>query len=155
MHHSTDRITHTSLCYTSCEALAGMRNSSVSPPLRNQSDDPSYHEQTIYHGATSCSHTCIYSWTLHTSINVKVILNIQSLLTRNDLKHFKLVFLCLVFLYIKNRKTKPEDEKKVKVQSRTHCTIHPTHAPAWEEMITMELDEKKAPDESELPWKQN
>ncbi|XP_041364165.1 coiled-coil domain-containing protein 33-like, partial [Gigantopelta aegis] len=45
-------------------------------------------------------------------------------------------------------KTKSEDAKKVKVESRTHCTIHPTHAPAWEEMITMELDEKKAPDET-------
>ena len=31
MHHPTDRITHTSLCYTSRGALAGMRNNSMGP----------------------------------------------------------------------------------------------------------------------------
>ena len=31
MHHPTDRITHTSLCYTSRGALAGTRNSSMCP----------------------------------------------------------------------------------------------------------------------------
>ena len=32
MHHPTDRIAHTSLCYTSCGALAGTRNCSMGPP---------------------------------------------------------------------------------------------------------------------------
>ena len=36
MHHPTDRIyTYHSLCYTSCGALAGTRNSSIDPPRRN------------------------------------------------------------------------------------------------------------------------
>ena len=35
MHHSIDRIVHnTSLCYTSCGALAGMRNCLMDPPRR-------------------------------------------------------------------------------------------------------------------------
>ena len=32
LYHPTDRITHTTACYTSCGALARMRNSSMGPP---------------------------------------------------------------------------------------------------------------------------
>ena len=32
MHHPTDRIAHTTVCYTSRGALAGTRNSSMGPP---------------------------------------------------------------------------------------------------------------------------
>ena len=32
MHHPTDRIAHTTACYTILGALAGMRNSSMGPP---------------------------------------------------------------------------------------------------------------------------
>ena len=34
MHHPTDRIAHTTACYTSHGALVGMRNSSMDPPPR-------------------------------------------------------------------------------------------------------------------------
>ena len=33
MHHLTDRILYTTICYTSCGAPAGMRNSSMGPPI--------------------------------------------------------------------------------------------------------------------------
>ena len=32
VHHEEGKIAHTRLCYTSCGALAGMRNSSMGPP---------------------------------------------------------------------------------------------------------------------------
>ena len=55
MHHPTDRIAHTSLCYTSHGALAGARNSSMGPPWRI---DPTMHctmSEHSYHEAASRS----------------------------------------------------------------------------------------------------
>ena len=43
--------THHGLCYTSCGELVGIRKSSST--RRIWSDDPSYHERTLYHGTTS------------------------------------------------------------------------------------------------------
>ena len=39
--------TYHSLSYTSCGALAGTRNSSMVHPMKDRSDDPSHHEQTL------------------------------------------------------------------------------------------------------------
>ena len=44
--HRQDNTYH-SLCYTSRGALAGMRNSSMGPPMKDRSNDPSHHEQTL------------------------------------------------------------------------------------------------------------
>ena len=41
--------TYHGLCYTSRGALAGTINSS----MRDRSDEPSHHERTLYHGASS------------------------------------------------------------------------------------------------------
>ena len=52
--HRQDKTYH-NLCYTSCEALAGIRNSSMCPPWRI---DPTTHRtmsERYYHGATSHS----------------------------------------------------------------------------------------------------
>ena len=38
--------TYHGLCYTSRGALAGTRNSSMGPPMKDRSDDPSHHERT-------------------------------------------------------------------------------------------------------------
>ena len=43
-----ENSTYHSLCYTSRGGLAGST-------MRDRSDDPSHHERTFYHGATSCS----------------------------------------------------------------------------------------------------
>ncbi|XP_071107779.1 coiled-coil domain-containing protein 33-like isoform X1 [Haliotis cracherodii] len=45
-------------------------------------------------------------------------------------------------------KTKSEDDRHVRGQGRTHATIRPTSAPTWEERLSLELDENKAPDET-------
>ena len=47
--HCQDNTYHV-LCYTSHGALAGTRHRSMGPPW---GIDPSQHEQTLYHGATS------------------------------------------------------------------------------------------------------
>ena len=71
--HRQDSTYH-GLCYTSRGALAGTRKSSMGPPMKDLSDDPSHHERTLlprsyisllttyrtmsersYHGATSRS----------------------------------------------------------------------------------------------------
>ena len=44
--HRQDSTYH-SLCYTSCGAQAGTRNSSMVHPMKDRSDDPSHHEQTL------------------------------------------------------------------------------------------------------------
>ena len=57
--HRQDDTYH-GLCYTSCGALAGMRNSSMGPPWRI---DPTIHRtmsERSYHGATSRSPTHRY-----------------------------------------------------------------------------------------------
>ena len=52
-HHPIDRITHnTVFVMPGFGALAGTRNSL----MRDRLDDPSHHERTLYHGATSRSH---------------------------------------------------------------------------------------------------
>ena len=53
--HRQDNTYH-GLCYTSRGALAGTRNSSVGPPHKDRSDDPSHYERTLYLWATSRSH---------------------------------------------------------------------------------------------------
>ena len=40
--------TYHGLCYTSRGALAGTRNSSMGPPMKDRSDDPSHHERTLH-----------------------------------------------------------------------------------------------------------
>ena len=44
--HRQDSTYH-GLCYTSRGALAGTRNSSMGLPMKDRSDDPSYHERTL------------------------------------------------------------------------------------------------------------
>ena len=44
--HRQDNTYH-SLCYTSRGALAGTRNSSIMPTMKDRSDDPSHHERTL------------------------------------------------------------------------------------------------------------
>ena len=39
--------TYNGLCYTSRGALAETRNSSMGPPMKDRSDDPSHHERTL------------------------------------------------------------------------------------------------------------
>ena len=53
--HRQDSTYH-GLCYTSSGALAGTRNSSMGPPMKDRPDDPSHHERTLYLWATSRSH---------------------------------------------------------------------------------------------------
>ena len=45
--HRQDNTYH-GLCYTSRGALAGTRNSSMGPPMKDRSDDPPHHERTLY-----------------------------------------------------------------------------------------------------------
>ena len=52
--HIQDNTYH-GLCYTSRGALAGTSNSSIGPPMKDRSDDPPHHEQTLYLWATSRS----------------------------------------------------------------------------------------------------
>ena len=52
--HRQDNTYH-SLCYTSRGALAGTRNSSMGPPMKDRSDDPPHHERTLYLWAMSRS----------------------------------------------------------------------------------------------------
>ena len=63
--HRQDSTYH-SLCYTSCGTLAGMRNSL----MKDRSDDPSHHEWTLYHNATS--HSLFYCGTLKSIIYINV-----------------------------------------------------------------------------------
>ena len=51
MHYPTQDSTYHGLCYISRGALTGMKNSS----MKDWSNDPSHHEQTLYDRATSCS----------------------------------------------------------------------------------------------------
>ena len=44
--HRQDSTYH-SLCYTSRGALAGTRNSSMGPPMKDRSDDPSYQANAL------------------------------------------------------------------------------------------------------------
>ena len=44
--HKQDNTYH-GLCYTSRGALAGMRFSSMGPPMKDRSDDPSHHERML------------------------------------------------------------------------------------------------------------
>ena len=44
--HRQDNTYH-GLCYTSRGALAGTRNSSMGPPMKDRSDDPPRHERTL------------------------------------------------------------------------------------------------------------
>ena len=44
--HRQDNTYH-GLCYTSYGALAGTRNSSMGPPMKDRSDYPSHHERTL------------------------------------------------------------------------------------------------------------
>ena len=57
--HKQDSTYH-GLSYT---ALAGMRNSSMGPPIRDRSDDSSHYKWTLYHRATSCSLVYIFTYT--------------------------------------------------------------------------------------------
>ena len=45
--HRQDNTYH-GLCYTSRGTLAGTRNSSMGPPMKDRSDDPPHHERTLY-----------------------------------------------------------------------------------------------------------
>ena len=58
--HRQDNTYH-GLCYTSRGALAGTRSSSMGPPMKDRSDDPSHHERTLYLWATSRSQECLFS----------------------------------------------------------------------------------------------
>ena len=52
--HRQDNTYH-SLCYTSRGALAGTKIAQWVHPIKDRSDDPSYHKWTLYHWATSLS----------------------------------------------------------------------------------------------------
>ena len=52
--HRQDNTYH-SLCYTSCGTMAGMRNSSMVPPWRNDQTTHCTISECSYHGATSRS----------------------------------------------------------------------------------------------------
>ena len=45
--HRQDNTYH-GLCYTSRGVLAGTRNNSVGPPMKDRPDDPPHHERTLY-----------------------------------------------------------------------------------------------------------
>ena len=45
-YHRPDSTYH-GFCYTSRGALGGPRNSSMGPPMKDRSDDPSHHERTL------------------------------------------------------------------------------------------------------------
>lgn len=46
------------------------------------------------------------------------------------------------------RKTKSMEDGNKKSHVVTHASVRPTHVPTWEEMLTLNLDEKTAEDES-------
>ena len=56
MHHPTDRIAHTTtFAIPVVEHQLDKKQLNVSTP-RDRSDDPSHHEQTLYHRVTSSSY---------------------------------------------------------------------------------------------------
>ena len=56
MHHPTERIAHTMAFVTpAVEHWLEREIAQWVHPMKDQSDDPSHHEQTLYHGATSRS----------------------------------------------------------------------------------------------------
>ena len=47
------------------------------------------------------------------------------------------------------RKTERDEDNNKKTGVTTHVSVRPTHSPAWLEMLTLNLDDKKADNESE------
>lgn len=45
-------------------------------------------------------------------------------------------------------KTKLQEDGSKKSTAVTHASIRPTHSPSWEEMVTLNIDEKTAEDQS-------
>ncbi|KAK7506446.1 hypothetical protein BaRGS_00002558 [Batillaria attramentaria] len=45
-------------------------------------------------------------------------------------------------------KTKHDDDVGLKARAKTHAAVRPTHAPSWEEMISVELDDAKSESEA-------
>lgn len=45
------------------------------------------------------------------------------------------------------RKSKTDDDKNVKTGASTHTSLRPTTAPSWEELVTVNFEEKSAADE--------
>ena len=72
---STDSATHTTTWGTSRGALAGTSNNSIGQALKDRSDDPSHHERTLYHGATSRSSCCkMMQWQYNTCFDKQYVL---------------------------------------------------------------------------------
>ena len=46
------------------------------------------------------------------------------------------------------RKTQKLEDNNTKSDAVTHASVRPTHAPSWEEMVTLGVDAKTAEDES-------
>ena len=67
LYASSDRqdSTYHGLCYTSHGALAGTRNTQWVHPMKDRSDNPSHHEWTLYHGATSRSFATWFELTIN------------------------------------------------------------------------------------------